>query len=234
MNMNMNMNLNHEDPTIERGPPEYRYKRDSSSGKSIVSVLIPVSPASAHHHHHHHAQDKQQQDAYTYARLESLAAHKSSSYSELLGLSQGQSSELHEDESTSTSTSTPTSTTFSSAALKLASGDSISFFSYRIPLPFLKFAPSSFPFQPPDVFTTVLVLLAMVWIAILMIALVEFGNYLWKRRRAERLAARCERDMGDDLAAGAVELVKVPFPGSSNGTSMDEDAALLERDVNRV
>ena len=218
MNTNTNMNMNNEDPTIERGPPDYRYKRDSSSGKSIVSVLVPVSPASAHHHH-----KQQQQDAYTYARLESLAAHKSSSYSELLAHSQSPSSELQEDESASTP---PPSTAFSSAALKLASGHSISFFSYRISLPFLKFAPSFFPFQPPDVFTTVLVLLAMVWIAILMIALVEFGNYLWKRRQAERLAARCERVMRDDPVAGAVELVKVPFPGSSKERDMDEDAAL--------
>lgn len=210
-NANANANIN-EDSTIERGPPDYRYKRDSSSGKPIVSVLVPVP---AHH--------KQEQDAYTYARLESLAAHKSTPYSDLLEPSHDQTSDLLEGDSESTST-------FSSAALKLASGHSISFFSYRIPLPFLKFAPSSFPFQPPDVFTTVLVLLAMVWIAILMIALVEFGNYVWKRRRAERLAARYERVMRDEYpAADAVELVKVPFSGSSNETSLDGGA-----DGNRV
>lgn len=69
---------------------------------------------------------------------------------------------------------------FYTTSLGFSSGHYISFLSYRVSLPFLKFAPVSFASFPlPGIFTTVIVLLAMVWIAILTIGLVEFGNYLW-------------------------------------------------------
>lgn len=77
-----------------------------------------------------------------------------------------------------------------------------------------------------------MVLLAMVWIAILMIGLVEFGNYLWKRRGAASLAAECDEEVNEDSAAGSEELLKAPLrvvvvPGVSEGVYQDEDGALL-------
>lgn len=148
-----------------------------------------------------------------------------SHYGEILGHPQGQNNDGPRQQKTTTA--------FSTASIKLASGHSISFFSYRISLPFLKFAPSSVPqLQLPGTFTTVMVLLAMVWIAILMIGLVEFGNYLWKRRGAASLAAECDEEVNEDSAAGSEELLKAPLrvvvvPGVSEGVYQDEDGALL-------
>lgn len=57
-----------------------------------------------------------------------------------------------------------------------------------------------------------MVLLALVWIAILTIGLVEVGNYLWNRGRASPLAGESDEvNSGDDSAGRSVELVKEPF-----------------------
>lgn len=219
------MKPGYDDTDIERGPPGYHYEPESSPGESVVSVLVPVAPASAqsHRNHHHQLQDIASQDSYP--KVESTAAHKMNHYGEVLGHPQAQTYGVHRHEASS----------FSTASLKLASGHSISFFSYRISLPFLKFAPGSFPqSQLPGIFTTVMVLLAMVWIAIIMIGLVEFGNYLWKRRRAARLALESDVDVHEGLAGGAVELTKMPMRvvvapgrGTDGEGSQDEEATLL-------
>lgn len=54
-----------------------------------------------------------------------------------------------------------------------------------------------------------MVLLAMVWIAIFMIGLVELGNYLWKRRVARQ--AEREGNMSEGLSEESEELTKVPM-----------------------
>lgn len=78
-----------------------------------------------------------------------------------------------------------------------------------------------------------MVLLAMVWLAIVMIGLVEFGNYLWRKKRAAVLAAECDRQMSDESNAESVEMVKVPLrvvvgsSGASRDVYQDEDGALL-------
>lgn len=78
-----------------------------------------------------------------------------------------------------------------------------------------------------------MVLLAMVWIAIVMIGLVEFGNYLWKRRRMAVLAAECDQEMSGEPDAESMEMVKVPLrvvvgsSGASRDAHQDEDGALL-------
>lgn len=56
-----------------------------------------------------------------------------------------------------------------------------------------------------------MVLLALVWIAILTIGLVEVGNYLWNRGQASPLAGNEEVGSGDDSVGRSVELVKEPF-----------------------
>lgn len=63
-----------------------------------------------------------------------------------------------------------------------------------------------------------------------MIGLVEFGNYLWKRKRAARLVAGRGGENGD-VANESEELVKlsqgIAAPGTLRDASFDEDAALL-------
>lgn len=56
-----------------------------------------------------------------------------------------------------------------------------------------------------------MVLLALVWIAILTIGLVEVGNYLWNRGQASPPAGDDEVGSGDNSAGRSVELMKVPF-----------------------
>lgn len=219
------MKPGHDDTDIERAPSGYHYKPESPAGESVVSVLVPVAPASAqsHRNHRHQLQSTSTQDSSP--KIESTAVHKMNHYGEVLGHPQAQTNDVHRHGSSS----------FSTASLKLASGHSISFFSYRISLPFLKFAPGAFPqSQLPGIFTTVMVLLAMVWIAIIMVALVEFGNYVWKRRRAARLALEYDVDVHEGLADGAVELTKMPMRalvapgrGTDGEGSQDEEATLL-------
>lgn len=186
-----------DDSSIEKGPPGRHYKHDSSYGKSTVSVLVPVAPDSLPpplqpEHHRHDAHGKPQEPSF---EVKTYADH----YGEIMGHPQSYRGKQ-----------TGETATFSSAKLKLASGHSISFFSYRIPLPFLKFAPANFPQYPlPGIFTTVMVLLAMVWIAIFMIGLVELGNYLWKRRAARQ--AEREGNMSEGLSEESEELIKVPM-----------------------
>ncbi|KAJ5724618.1 hypothetical protein N7493_006346 [Penicillium malachiteum] len=97
-----------------------------------------------------------------------------------------------------------------SPSLRLAPSHHLSFFSYRISFPFLKSAPMSLPQLPlPGIFTTIMILLALVWIAILTIGLVEVANYLWKRRRMTHVAADTDRLLNED--SSSTELVKEPF-----------------------
>ncbi|KAJ5126931.1 hypothetical protein N7448_007710, partial [Penicillium atrosanguineum] len=209
----------HDESTIERGPPGRLYKRDSSYGKSVVSVLVPVAPdflprPPQPQHHRYDANGKPQEPS---SEVKTYANNKNH-YGEVMSHSQP-----HGEKQTSHTTA------FSSATLKLASGYSISFFSYRISLPFLKFAPANFPQYPlPGIFTTVMVLLAMVWIAIFMIGLVELGNYLWKRRAA-RQAERDEYiressfDEPEELIKLPMRVMVIPRPDADH----DEEAALL-------
>lgn len=157
------------EPIIERELPGRLYTREDFPEKSVVSVLVPVSPASVQPH-----QIYEEANVFEY---EPIAAPKLThkKYGQMLGSPQAQYDAVHRHESEFHTTST----------LKLSSGHYISFFSYRVSLPFFKFAPVSFPSFPlPGIFTTVIVLLAMVWIAILTIGLVEFGNYLWNGSEA--------------------------------------------------
>ena len=69
----------------------------------------------------------------------------------------------------------------------------------------------SFPqFPLPSIFTTVMIILALVWVAILTIGLVEVGNYLWRRRYNARLAAESER-LANEESSSSRECLKEPF-----------------------
>ncbi|KAJ6013780.1 hypothetical protein N7540_008371 [Penicillium herquei] len=97
-----------------------------------------------------------------------------------------------------------------STSLRLSTSHDLSFFSYRISFPFLKSTPMSLPQLPlPGIFTTIMILLALVWIAILAIGLVEVANYLWRRRRLAHVAADTDRLLNEDPSS--TELVKEPF-----------------------
>lgn len=77
-----------------------------------------------------------------------------------------------------------------------------------------------------------MVLLAMVWVAIVMIGLVEFGNYLWKRRRMAGLADESDQERSGEADAESLEMVKAPLRVvvGSSGTSRGvyhEDSTLL-------
>jgi hypothetical protein len=72
---------------------------------------------------------------------------------------------------------TPTSSSHSSE------GYLTSFFIYRFSFPTLRSKAMMFPhYHLPGAFTTVIILLVMVWVAIFTIGLLELGNYLWRRR----------------------------------------------------
>lgn len=111
------------------------------------------------------------------------------------------------------------------------SNHSISLFSYRISFPFLKFAPVPFPQLPlPGIFTAVMVVLALVWVAILAIGLIEVGNYLWQRRRIAQVVAETDTIMEENSSGGPGPFVKVPLhmvPGAETlDASADEESVL--------
>lgn len=56
-----------------------------------------------------------------------------------------------------------------------------------------------------------MIVLALVWIATLTIGLMEFGNYLWKRRRATRLAAATEVHIAQLRSEQFEGLDKIPM-----------------------
>ncbi|KAJ5682542.1 hypothetical protein N7462_005707 [Penicillium macrosclerotiorum] len=150
----------------------------------LVSVLVPVSPASSQgdQDEYENSQDQGSFDT----DVDSRSSHRNNHYGEILRHSQSESTQYNSQGSEPELYTTP--------MLKLPPGHHISFLSYRISFPFLKSAPIALPQYPlPGNLMTVMVLLALVWIAILTIALVEFGNYLWKRRRAAMLAIESDK-----------------------------------------
>lgn len=63
----------------------------------------------------------------------------------------------------------------------------------------------------PGVFTTVIILLVMVWIAIFTIGLLELGSYLWRRRREGLARVGAQRLHSQDPDVGLDETMKVPL-----------------------
>jgi hypothetical protein len=190
-------------------------QRDPSSDESIVSILVPVAPAS----------DYLTTDKQDISTPESnIVPQRLKHYGELFNNQDKNSNELLD----------PDTESYSSSTLQISPGHYISFFSYRISFPFLKYAPKCLPrFPLPGIFTTVVLLLALVWIAILTIALVELGNYLWKKRRDTRLATESDNIVCDSVLSGC-EDEKVPLrvmavPGREG---MEGCAASLMNDYN--
>ncbi|KAJ5301305.1 hypothetical protein PENANT_c023G00099 [Penicillium antarcticum] len=105
----------------------------------------------------------------------------------------------------------PGHSTPASFSLASSAGHSVSFFSYRLSWPTLGSSTSTMPRYPlPGIFTTVIILLAMVWIAIFTIGLVELGNYFWARRR-EAQGDEEEVEHGEEESVRLDSLKSVPF-----------------------
>lgn len=93
-----------------------------------------------------------------------------------------------------------------------SSGHSISPFAYRFSFTTLKSKAMTFPrYALPEVFTTVIILLVMVWIAIFTIGLLELGRYLWRRRRVSLDRVSAQRLHGQDPDVDLDETMKVPL-----------------------
>lgn len=94
----------------------------------------------------------------------------------------------------------------------LSSGHSTSSFAYRFSFTTLKSKAMTFPQYPlPEAFTTVIILLVMVWVAIFTIGLLELGNYIWRRRRDALAREGARRLHGQDPDVGLDETMKVPL-----------------------
>lgn len=151
-----------------------------------------------HKHYDGHMQDKQEQES---EFINSISEQRQNHYSELLSYLHAKNA-LNKD---------PDYSTPASFSLASSAGHSVSFFSYRFSLPTLGSSTATLPRYPlPGIFTTVIILLAMVWIAIFTIGLVELGNYLWARRREAQVDNEEEVEHGE----GSVrldDLKSVPF-----------------------
>ncbi|KAJ5634747.1 hypothetical protein N7528_002589 [Penicillium herquei] len=164
---------------------EHKFKRDTLLKPPSSVVLVPGgrSPASERLHRHWNHRPK-------------------GKYGEIFGHAN--------DDAGASGINQEVTQSLTSPSLRLATTHHLSFFSYRISFPFLKSAPMSLPRLPlPGIFTTIMILLALVWIAILTIGLVEVANYLWKRRRMAHVAADTDRLLNED--SSSTELVKEPF-----------------------
>lgn len=119
---------------------------------------------------------------------------------------------------------------YTSSTLEVLPTHYISFFSYRISFPFLKFAPKCLPRLPlPGILTTVALLLALIWVAILTIALVELGNYLWKKRQTARLAAESDNIVNERMST-TCEDSKIPLSVVAHGSWSEQTESYLDRE----
>lgn len=189
-----------------------------------MSILVPVAPVSKYlpHSHDYNYPTTEKQDIST--PESNIVPQRLKHYGELFNNQEKDRNELLE----------PDTESYSSSTLHISPTHYISFFSYRISFPFLKYAPKCLPrFPLPGIFTTVMVLLALVWIAIFTIALVELGNYMWKKRRDARLALESDKIVSDSVSSGCVDeksLLRVmTVPGSER---MEGCAASVMNDYN--
>ncbi|KAJ5950433.1 uncharacterized protein N7479_008846 [Penicillium vulpinum] len=194
------------EPT-EQDTPNNRYTTGTSeTGKPTISIMIPASPeipGQIHNDYNQHTRENQGHHSSEdqESSVKPLATQKQSHYSKIIHYMHTKNALKNEHKHT-----TPASSSHPS------SNHSISFFAYRFSFKPFRSKVMTFPQDPlPGVFTTVIILLVMVWVAIFTIGLLELGNYLWKRR-AEAFARESdqvpdseERDVGLD------ETMKVPL-----------------------
>jgi nitrogen fixation-related uncharacterized protein len=155
-------------------------------------------PEQMHEHYDGQMQDKQEQES---TSINSISEQRQNHYSELLSYLHAKNA-LNKD---------PNHSTPASFSLASSAGHSVSFFSYRFSLPSLGSSTATPPRYPlPGIFTTVIILLVMVWIAIFTIGLVELGSYLWARREAQ-VDDEEEVEHGEEGSVRLDDLKSVPF-----------------------
>lgn len=127
-----------------------------------------------HNHNQHTEEEKDHHSSESKERaihaIDTLAAQRQDRYSEILKY-------LYIDHAQNNKhkTSAPVS------SFSVASDNSVSFFSYQSSFPTMRSKPvTSHHYRLPAVFPTIMVLVAMVWIALFVIGLIGFGNYLWE------------------------------------------------------
>ncbi|CAG8908173.1 unnamed protein product [Penicillium egyptiacum] len=166
---------NRNNEQLEQDTPNDRYKTGTSEwGKPTVSILIPASPVipmqkpysqKTGEKQENHSEDKG-------GSINASAAQRQGHYSDILQSLHTKGALRNEHKYTP-----PAPFSYSS------SDHSTSFFAYRCSFPTLRLETMSLPQYPlPGGFTTVIILLVMVWIAMFTIGLLELGNYLWRRR----------------------------------------------------
>lgn len=217
------------DELIQHGSSGWLYKRRKTFDKSIISILILDLAASARSATSHHKGAEYPGPHSTLGTGASLDGH---AYEGTSAYAQAVPKHFH-DLKSGAATPIPTA---SDHYLPPPN---------RIHYPFMSLTSAFFSqISFPGVFTTIMIILALVWTATLTIALVEFGNYLWKRRRATRLAAATEEHiaqlrseqfegldkipMQTDIISQATELVNPSLKDNedlSNSFELDAEAA---------
>ncbi|KAJ6181031.1 hypothetical protein N7519_011492 [Penicillium mononematosum] len=197
---------NQNNKQTEQGTPNDRYKTGTSEwGKPTVSILIPASTETPDQIHKPYSQQTgEKQEDYSEDKessLDTLDAQRQGHYNEILQYP-------HTDGAINNEHKYPAPAFFSHTS----SSGWTSFFAYRFPFPTLRSEAVASPQYPlPRVFTTVIVLLVMVWVAIFTIGLLELGNYLW-RRRAETLGREdVQGRHSEEEDASFDETMKVPL-----------------------
>ncbi|KAJ5956856.1 hypothetical protein N7501_011135 [Penicillium viridicatum] len=196
---------NQSNEPAEQDTPNNRYKTGTSeSGKPTVSILIPASPeipeppnkpydqAKEERQQNHSPEDKE-------SPIHSPAAQRQGHYNDILQYLHTKNALNNEHKHT---------TPFSHSS----SGHSTSSFTYRLSFTTLRSKAMTFSQYPlPEAFTTVIILLVMVWIAMFTIGLLELGNYLWRRRREALAREGAQRLHNPDPDVGLDETTKVPL-----------------------
>ncbi|KGO46707.1 hypothetical protein PEX1_082460 [Penicillium expansum] len=188
-----------DNPTEQDTPNDHYTTGTSELGKPTVSILIPASPEIPEQIHTPYIQQTEQKQEHHSSedKKSSInATQRQGQYNEILQYLRTKNALNNEHKHT-----TPAS--FSHSSL----GHSPSFFASRFSFTTLKSKAMAFPhYDPPGVFTTVIILLMVVWIAILTIGLLELGNYLWRRREGA-----LAREGAQDGDVGLDETLKVPL-----------------------
>ncbi|KAJ5687328.1 hypothetical protein N7536_009947 [Penicillium majusculum] len=198
---------NQSNEPAEQDTQNNRYKTGTSeSGKPTVSILIPASPEipepmhkpddqqTEEKHQNHSPEDKE-------SPINSPAAQRQGHYNDILQY-------LHTKHAINNDHKHTTPAPFSHSS----SGHSTSSFAYRFSFTTLRSKALTFPQYPlPEVFTTVIILLVMVWIAIFTIGLLELGSYVWRRRREALARVDAQRLHSQDPDVGLDETMKVPL-----------------------
>ncbi|KAJ5940872.1 hypothetical protein N7516_001040 [Penicillium verrucosum] len=198
---------NQSNEPAEEDAPSNRYKTGTSElGKPTVSILIPASPEVREPMHKpYNQQTEQKHQSYSpedkESPINSPAGQRQGHYNDILQYLHTKPTLNNEHEHT---TPAPFSR-FSSSHLTSSSA-------YRFAFTALRSKAMRFPQSPlPEVFTTVIILLVMVWIALFTIGLLELGNYVWRRSREASARNSAQRLHSQDPDVGLDETMKVPL-----------------------